>query len=533
MKQFRHNLLLLFFALGICSTVQAQCTFTSNASGVWSTNIWTCSGCGATPCTGPPPASANIVILNGHTVSLQADITHSGTITVNAGGTLQNCTGGGGCGSGAYGITMNGSTLTVNGTLDVDDLTLSAGTTTTVGAAGTLWTDKFLANNGSMTVNGTLNVGTAFDTGAGSTTTTNGTSTIGGAVTNNGMYNAYGTTTIGGNFNNTSTGQLHVYGDMSVAGGFANSPSLIHIYATGNLTIDGNVDNNGGILINDGYIYVGGNLRNNPGGTLTGSGGTWDVDINAINTAGGFIEGDLDFCDYDMFNACLVSNSCVTMACTLDCADAANPLNSASGTIDSTDVKSCGISLLYVLSADNPILLQGTLGAAGAELIWRTNYEANADVYKVLRSTNGVSYEQVAAVSAIGNMSQPVEYRLTDTGLPLGSTVYYRVIRSLLDGNQEHSNVVTMAPDMTPSILLYPNPARGQVQVSLTGLAPGAVSLKVYNIMGGEVMNLGIEVPEGQSSISVPLSFNLASGHYYVRATATNGFAVDKLIVNY
>lgn len=76
-------------------------TFTSKATGDWSA-----TGQTTWNETGSPGAADTVTINSGHVVDYDADFTHTGTITVNDGGTLR--------GDGARVLTLNNVALTVN-----------------------------------------------------------------------------------------------------------------------------------------------------------------------------------------------------------------------------------------------------------------------------------------------------------------------------------------------------------------------------------------------------------------------------------
>ncbi|MCE3006871.1 MAG: T9SS type A sorting domain-containing protein [Bacteroidetes bacterium] len=386
---------------------------------------------------------------------------------------------------------MTGGTLSVSGTLLVENLTVAAGASTQVQSGGLVTVRRDYTNSGYLAVWGGLVVERTFT--------------------------------------NLATGDVDVYGNMQVDANLDNTGGNFEVHTTGDLTVNGSINNSGGTFTNSGHVYVDANLRNNPGGVLNGS-GAWDVNINTINTAGGIITGGLDFCDYDVFNQCLLDNACVSLACSLSCQSTANPLvGGGGGVIDSASLMVCGIAIDAVLSGTNPILLSGSMVGEEARLVWRSNYEQNTLAYTVLRSVDGVSYEQIEQQPAISNTSSPVEYTYRDRGKT--GALYYRVTRMDLDGNTVQSNVVTLTNQGALGLALYPNPADGRFQLALSGLPEGIVQIQIFNTMGLRVQQYTLRAAPMQRSLAMPVAIQLAPGTYYVRALSMAGAVQQKLII--
>jgi surface protein len=119
-------------AVGNRSVHQYNLTiYYSRQTGAWNdTNTWS-SSCGGAAGIGIPPVGANVIICNGHTVTLTADATCN-NLTVNSGGTVN---------LGAFNFTVNGATV-VNGVLrdpgsNTGNFTFRAITVGTTGDFGT------------------------------------------------------------------------------------------------------------------------------------------------------------------------------------------------------------------------------------------------------------------------------------------------------------------------------------------------------------------------------------------------------------
>ena len=191
-------------------------------------------------------------------------LTNSGTVTVNAGGTLW-----------AANVTNNaGGTLINNGT--VNDTLTNAGTVTNAGTY-----NANVINTGTVTNNFAWNGNLLSNTGSvanssGATWTGNATNSAGGTLTNAGTWT--GGITNAGTFNNNAGG--------TVSGGLTNTAGT----TTNNGTINGGATVSGGALAGTGTVT--GGLTVNAGGTLApgapGTPGTMTVAGNLAFQPGAF-----------------------------------------------------------------------------------------------------------------------------------------------------------------------------------------------------------------------------------------------------
>jgi hypothetical protein len=74
----------------------------------------------------------------------------------------------------------------------------------------------------------------------------------------------------------------------------------------------------------------------------------------------------------------------------------------------------------------------------------------------------------------------------------------------------------TLVPTFDPSLVAYPNPTTGQLTVQYTSNLTGTVSLRIFSIIGEQVLLANYRVSPGTQSYTLDLS-KLPSGHYIVR----------------
>src|SRR5579862_1829267 len=102
---------------------------------------------------------------------------------------------------------------------------------------------------------------------------------------------------------------------------------------------------------------------------------------------------------------------------------------------------------------------RGTLLSGNAvELRWMTESETNSDYFFVQKSSDGISWSDIAKLSAQGNSSQPVSYTALDNQPEAGQN-YYRLEEVSRDGAINYSQIISVADPSAISLKLFPNPA--------------------------------------------------------------------------
>ena len=155
-------------------------------------------------------------------------------------------------------------------------------------------------------------------------------------------------------------------------------------------------------------------------------------------------------------------------------------------------------------------------------LAWRTASEKNSDRFEVERSRDGKVFERIGTVAAIGSASRPNDYAFLDAKYPGETNVlYYRLHQLDLDGSASYSPVRAVAVGGKALLTLYPNPARGAVQV--LGAAAGAL-LEVFDATGRRI-STATAGADGTALLALPAG--LAAGVYVVKS----GSQVQRLMV--
>ncbi|MGD8782323.1 MAG: T9SS type A sorting domain-containing protein [Ignavibacteria bacterium] len=178
-------------------------------------------------------------------------------------------------------------------------------------------------------------------------------------------------------------------------------------------------------------------------------------------------------------------------------------------------------------------------------LNWQTATEVNNYGFEIERNTPLVSdippseggteggWQKIGFINGHGNSNSPKSYSYTD--IPTGGTTFkYRLKQIDFDGNYEYSDEVEVTLNGLTEYSLdqnYPNPFNPTTTINYQIPGTGNVTLKVYDVLGREVMTL---VNEIQTSGVYSVEFNgsnLASGIYVYKLRAGDYVSVKKLML--
>jgi len=109
------------------------------------------------------------------------------------------------------------------------------------------------------------------------------------------------------------------------------------------------------------------------------------------------------------------------------------------------------------------------VGANDVELNWSTAAEENNSHFVVERSIDGQTFSQIGeSVRGAGNASEINTYFALDLDVPTGAA-YYRIKQIDFDGKFDYSEVRLVMVSERRSIVIYPNPAKNEINVQING----------------------------------------------------------------
>ncbi len=163
---------------------------------------------------------------------------------------------------------------------------------------------------------------------------------------------------------------------------------------------------------------------------------------------------------------------------------------------------------------------------------WVTASEQNTDHFTVLRSRNGMAYEEVKKVEAAGNSNSRLEYSAIDPD-PYPGISYYKLRSTDLDGSTNESRSVAVefgTGQAAPGLTVYPNPTRGEVFIQLNGLGNKKVRVTVRDLLGKQYFSEDISTRQGNTTL-FNLQKELPAGVYMITATTEETIYKERLVV--
>jgi len=165
-------------------------------------------------------------------------------------------------------------------------------------------------------------------------------------------------------------------------------------------------------------------------------------------------------------------------------------------------------------------------------LNWQTATETNNQGFEVQRRRSG-DYISIGFVDGHGTTTDIQSYIFIDENVSPGQ-YSYRLKQVDYDGTTEYSNVVEVEVAQPIEYSLsqnYPNPFNPTTTIDYSILKDGLVTLKVYDILGKEVVFLVNEVQLAGTQKIIFDASNLSSGVYYYQLVSGEFTSTKKLIL--
>ncbi len=173
----------------------------------------------------------------------------------------------------------------------------------------------------------------------------------------------------------------------------------------------------------------------------------------------------------------------------------------------------------------------------GMQLRWTTASEQNNAGFEVQRRSvnrevSSEAWQVLGFVRGNGTTSEAQSYSFLDRSA--SGKVQYRLKQVDFDGQFEYSNVIEVDAGLPKTFALeqnYPNPFNPTTVISYQLPVASNVSLKVYDVLGKEVMTL-VNARQAAGSYTYTLNASkLASGIYFYRLQAGNFVQTKKMML--
>ncbi|MXZ11213.1 MAG: T9SS type A sorting domain-containing protein [Gemmatimonadetes bacterium] len=174
---------------------------------------------------------------------------------------------------------------------------------------------------------------------------------------------------------------------------------------------------------------------------------------------------------------------------------------------------------------------------------WTTASQTNNAGFRVLRSTDGETYEAVSElIVGAGTTDQLMDYMFEDNSLPAAEIVYYVLEQIDLDGTVNLSNPIevllgarfTLPTEFSSAV--YPNPFNPRTTISYELPTDTAVSVIIYDAIGQEIRQLVSQhYTAGRYSVQWDakdhMGRSVGSGVYIAKIKAGPNTAIQKMLL--
>jgi len=165
-------------------------------------------------------------------------------------------------------------------------------------------------------------------------------------------------------------------------------------------------------------------------------------------------------------------------------------------------------------------------------LNWQTATEINNQGFEIQRSNDG-EFEKIGFVPGHGTTTEIQSYIFIDENVLRGEYTY-RLKQMDYDGTTEYSNIVEIEVAQPIEYSLsqnYPNPFNPSTTIAYSLLKDGLVTLKVYDVLGKEVVTVINEVQTAGTKNIIFDASDLSSGVYYYQLISGEFTSTKKLIL--
>jgi len=157
-----------------------------------------------------------------------------------------------------------------------------------------------------------------------------------------------------------------------------------------------------------------------------------------------------------------------------------------------------------------------SVGNGKVNLNWQTATETNNYGFEVERKAEGQEFSKIGFIAGYGTTTETKNYSFADNSVTSGSYTY-RLKQVDLDGTFAYSDEVEV--DLAPTVYSlaqnFPNPFNPSTKISFNLPVESNVTLKIFNVIGEEVMSLiHGNLNAGSHNLDLNAS-NLNSGVYF------------------
>jgi hypothetical protein len=168
---------------------------------------------------------------------------------------------------------------------------------------------------------------------------------------------------------------------------------------------------------------------------------------------------------------------------------------------------------------------KGECNSQNIELKWVTASEINNDYFSIERSIDGINWLLITKINGAGNSTSIKNYSYTNVR-QYHDISYYRLKQTDFDGEFKHSAIIVIekCEEEINELTIYPNPINEALNLSYGGDKSQILSTSMYNILGEMVYY-------SESYQSKIVFENKLNGIYFLHVNTNSKKIVKKFIV--
>ncbi|MFT4644089.1 MAG: hypothetical protein ACI8ZX_000487, partial [Planctomycetota bacterium] len=168
---------------------------------------------------------------------------------------------------------------------------------------------------------------------------------------------------------------------------------------------------------------------------------------------------------------------------------------------------------------------KGECNSKNIELKWVTASEINNDYFSIERSIDGINWLLITKINGAGNSTSIKNYSYTNVR-QYHDISYYRLKQTDFDGEFKHSAIIVIekCEEEINELTIYPNPINEALNLSYGGDKSQILSTSMYNILGEMVYY-------SESYQSKIVFENKLNGIYFLHVNTNSKKIVKKFIV--
>ncbi len=210
--------------------------------------------------------------------------------------------------------------------------------------------------------------------------------------------------------------------------------------------------------------------------------------------------------------------------------------NSIANTVSGVNITDPDFFQIWVLTdklAPLPIeLLSFDAGCVGGDILlsWATASETNNHYFTVEKSSDGITFEQIAQIEGANNSSDVREYSFTDKG-SLDGLAYYRLSQTDYNGRSTvlGTKAVERCNDNSEQIHIYTFD-HDQIMINILSQNQNQYTARLFDGLGRIVRSEQLQISSGSNQHIMDAS-GIASGIYFLQLNNPNKQFVNKLFL--